>query len=255
MVCTDSLDRLHVLVFNSGTHDIQNLSVVAISSRIIVRGHFLDKSEAEGLLVIVYNIHDPDLYPPQYHLIPRSKSGSKGRKLKFELIRLGIGEVSISVFVVENNGLPFPQVVARPSVVYIPNSSSELKQVICLNITLHNYFIIINIIGNASQQPFALIEYSIQSNTNVSCITCNFKQNSSATGCLVVVHQRISQANLSGLMSIEANWTRRFTRHGDTASGCIPGLDLELYQVGVADGKQVSGTFKGIVCVNSCMYI
>ena len=59
----------------------------------------------------------------------------------------------------------------------------------------------------------------------------------------MVVHQQLTQINLtSGLMSIEANRTQRFTRHDDTASGCVPGVDLGLHQIGVANGRKVPGT-------------
>ena len=58
---------------------------------------------------------------------------------------------------------------------------------------------------------------------------------SSATDCVAVVHQRISQLNSSGLMNIESS--RKFTRSGDTAYGCIEGVNLEQYQVGVIGGK------------------
>ena len=42
-------------------------------------------------------------------------------------------------------------------------------------------------------------------------------------------------------MSIEANHTQRITRHDDTASVCVPGLDLGVYQIGVANGREVPG--------------
>ena len=54
---------------------------------------------------------------------------------------------------------------------------------------------------------------------------------------MAVVHQRISQLNSSGLMNIESSY--KFTRSGDTASGCIEGVNLEDYQVGVFESKQV----------------
>ena len=48
---------------------------------------------------------------------------------------------------------------------------------------------------------------------------------------MAVVHQRISQLNSSGLMNIESS--HKLTRSGDTASGCIEGVNMEDYQVGV----------------------
>ena len=54
---------------------------------------------------------------------------------------------------------------------------------------------------------------------------------------MAVIHQRISQLNSSGLMNIESS--HKFTRSGDTASGCIEGVNLEDRQVGVVEGRQV----------------
>ena len=74
---------------------------------------------------------------------------------------------------------------------------------------------------------------STMSNSTSVCIICTFLD-SSATDCVAVVHQRISQLNSSGLMNIESS--HKFTRSGDTASGCIDGVNLEDYQVGVVVG-------------------
>ena len=106
--------------------------------------------------------------------------------------------------------------------------------------------------GNDVNQPS--IEYSLQSNSTGVCITCTFLD-SSATDCVAVVHQRISQLSSSGLMNIESS--HKLTRSGDTASGCIEGVDMEDYQVGVVRGRQLSpltekkGTLK---CMNSGNY-
>ena len=51
---------------------------------------------------------------------------------------------------------------------------------------------------------------------------------------MAVVHQRISQLSSSGLMNIESS--HKFNRSGDTAYGCIEGVNLEQYQVGVVGG-------------------
>ena len=88
----------------------------------------------------------------------------------------------------------------------------------------------------AQEQP-PLIEYerATMSSFHV-CITCTFLE-SSTTDCVAVVHQRISQLNSSGLMNIESSY--KFTRSGDTAYGCIEGVNLEQYQVGVIGGKMI----------------
>ena len=75
-----------------------------------------------------------------------------------------------------------------------------------------------------------VIEYEIQSISTGICISCTFLD-SSTTGCVAVIHQRISQLSSSGLMNIESS--HKFNRSGDTAYGCIEGIDMEQYQVGV----------------------
>ena len=83
------------------------------------------------------------------------------------------------------------------------------------------------------------IEYSLQSTSTGVCITCTFLD-SSATDCVAVVHQRISQLSSSGLMNIESS--HKLNRSGDTASSCIEGVNMEDYQVGVVGGKRLSPT-------------
>ena len=68
------------------------------------------------------------------------------------------------------------------------------------------------------------------------CITCAFLE-SSTTDCVAVVHQRISQLGSSGLINIESS--HKFTRSGDAAYGCIEGVNLEEYQVGIKGGVRI----------------
>ena len=90
-------------------------------------------------------------------------------------------------------------------------------------------FIIIDVVPS--------VIFNIQRAPHSVCITCTFLNNL-ATACVVIVHQRISQLNSSGLMNIESS--HEFTRSGDTAYGCIEGVNLEQYQVGVVGGRQES---------------
>ena len=85
------------------------------------------------------------------------------------------------------------------------------------------------------QQTF--IQYELHSTSTGVCISCTFLD-SSTTDCVAVVHQRISQLSSSGPMNIESS--RKFSRSGDTAYGCIKGVNLEQYQVGVIGVKQIT---------------
>ena len=96
-----------------------------------------------------------------------------------------------------------------------------------------NIPILTAVLGDTQQFP---IEYKLQSNSTAVCITCTFLD-SFTTDCVAVVHQRISQLSSSGLMNIESSY--KFTRSGDTASGCIEGVSLEDYQIGVIGSSQI----------------
>ena len=84
-------------------------------------------------------------------------------------------------------------------------------------------------LGSTLQASFDLEYELVQMSTGV-CINCNFLD-SFATDCVAVVHQRVSQLSSSGLMNIESS--HKFNRSGDTAYGCIEGVNLEQYDVGV----------------------
>ena len=100
--------------------------------------------------------------------------------------------------------------------------------------TFHNFIMYIHIIIiGAIKDPEFHTEYELNFTLTGVCITCTFLD-SSTTDCVAVVHQRISQLSSSGLMNIESS--HKFTRSGDTAYGCIEGVNLEQYQVGVFGG-------------------
>ena len=121
------------------------------------------------------------------------------------------------------------------------------EKLVGLHSACSNIAILTALLGDTQQFP---IKYKLQSNSTSVCITCTFLDNS-ATDCVAVVHQRISQLSSSGLMNIESS--HKFTRSGDTASGCIDGVNLEDYQVGVIDSSQiVIGTSTPGMCVFFC---
>ena len=86
------------------------------------------------------------------------------------------------------------------------------------------------------------IKYELHPNSTDVCITCTFLE-SSATDCVAVIHQRISQLSSSGLMNIESS--HKFNRSGDAAYGCIKGAiyDDMKYQIGVIGGEKASQEF------------
>ena len=98
---------------------------------------------------------------------------------------------------------------------------------------LSSVYVYSYIIGNVNQ--LFTIEYENKSTSTGICITCTFLD-SSATDCVAVVHQQISQPSSSGLMNIESS--HKFNRSGDTAYGCIEGLDVSRHQVAVIGGSR-----------------
>ncbi len=95
---------------------------------------------------------------------------------------------------------------------------------------------ILSPLGTQSAQTDVLVEYELKETASCIKMVCTFPMDSSATDCVVVVHQRISQLNSSRLMNITSY---KFSRSGDSASGCIPRVDLLQYQIGVVGGKRL----------------
>ena len=92
-------------------------------------GSFTDDSTATGVLVIV--IGDSEVI---YH--KASRDGTD--KIKETLITgLAGGEYSISVFVVEENGLPFERVATSPKLVIVETSKIVQIDDLC---NVHSYF-------------------------------------------------------------------------------------------------------------------
>lgn len=161
---------MHCVHTSSGTHDVQNISVVAINDEIQIEGHYIDNSEAEGLLVIMYNTNDST---PQYYLIPRHKSGPKRRKIHYRLTEVGAGELSVSTFVVEKNGLPFSQVATPPKAVFIPNSLSKLNEWLTAQAMIPNLICIIRAFQVKYNQHVSSTAFSPPQIVFVSLVTSN----------------------------------------------------------------------------------
>ena len=221
----------------TGTHDIQN--IIAISShpgQISITGNFIDMSTATGMLLIVYSLtNESDIH---YHAINKGNEQNNNSIISINVTGLDEFEYVVSVFALVN-GLPFPRVITSPRTVVILAASSDqglqLHNVTCI----HKSFTLLmlpTVAAVRAQQP--PLEYEVHSSSSGShvCITCTFNDNT-VKNCVAVVHQRISQLNSSGLMNIESS--HKFTRSGDTAYGCIEGVNLEQYQVGVVGGNRI----------------
>ena len=96
----------------TGTHDIQNLSVTLFqqTGEVQVFGDFVTGTSATGVLVIIYSNE-----LTRYHLAPR---GGYSR-LDTTVPSLPNGVYKVSVFTVDENGIPFERVVKRPIAVNV----------------------------------------------------------------------------------------------------------------------------------------
>ena len=83
--------------------------------------------------------------------------------------------------------------------------------------------------GFVESHPLS-IKHQLQLTSTGVCVNCTL-QDTSVAGCMALVHQRISQLSSSGLKNIESS--HKFNRSGDTAYGCIEGINLSDYQIGV----------------------
>ena len=78
-----------------------------------VTGNFLNGSTATGLLIIIYSLtNDSDV-----HYNAGGSTSQQPRNVHVSVPGLAGGEYSISVFVVEGNGLPFERVATSPKLV------------------------------------------------------------------------------------------------------------------------------------------
>ena len=168
-------------------------------------GDFINGSTATGLLNIVYSLINSSVV--RYSFAPISIQ----HKIEDVILELPSDYYGVSVYIVLDNGLPFPRVAVRPSMVQVHDTHET-------------------VIAYPSVIVHELLDYSSSSGT---CITCTFLDRS-CTNCVVVVHQRISQLSSNGLMNIESS--HKFNRSGDTAYGCIKDVNLSIYQIGAVGG-------------------
>ena len=107
--------RLHL---HSGTHDLQGISISSPSAGVMsVIGRFVDHSPSTGILVIVSGDSDT-----RYHMSSRCGSGSH----EVTVSGLAGGEYTVSVFVVEENGLPFERAAIIPEHLSVENSKNMM---------------------------------------------------------------------------------------------------------------------------------
>ena len=96
-------------VINTGTHDIQNIIVSSSTpGEIRVIGDFINGSTARTLLAVIYTNSGSDVY---YMFSPMF---SEEEKIIATISGIPSGMYNVSVFVVEDNRLPFNRSATTP---------------------------------------------------------------------------------------------------------------------------------------------
>ena len=108
------------MLLYTGTHDIQNVSVTLLQqmSKVQVFGDYVTGISATGALLVIYS---DEL--TRYHLAPRGGNG----RLDTTIPSLPIGAYKLSVFTVEENGVPFGRVVETPMSIDVASEGSSGK--------------------------------------------------------------------------------------------------------------------------------
>ena len=85
----------------TGTHDVQQIVVTSTLGGVNISGDFVERSTATGILAVVYTLTESDIY---YLFVPHFFGRQKASAI-FECIPSGT--YNISLFSVEESGLPF----------------------------------------------------------------------------------------------------------------------------------------------------
>ena len=103
-----------------GTHDIQHTYIVSPLPNILrITGEFIRGSTSIGVLAVMFPF-DLQL-DPIYRFIPRKSTTS----LQVEDIHVQGDDYSISVFVVEESGLPFVRTASTPFTVTVGSGKCD----------------------------------------------------------------------------------------------------------------------------------
>ena len=105
----------------AGTHDVQNISITsAIPGELEVSGYLLLHGTARGVLVMLYFL-DLNLINYRYfQIVRRSETDNNIISAKYQ--ELNGGHYCVSIFILEENGLPFGRSAISPKVVEIEHS-------------------------------------------------------------------------------------------------------------------------------------
>ena len=216
----------------TGTHDVQSILIYSPSSgQIRVSGVLVQGATAVGMVIIVYPLDHVNLNVYYFEALETVVPN----KITATVTGLSAGQYSVSVFVLEDNGLPFNRSASAPKNITVQNGKGQIK---CACMT-HNLLII----HVDMTEPETSVEYKVtQTSTSGHgvCVECSFLDKS-AEYCVVIIHKKVlcfgvSQCEIN-LTNIVASF--KIIRSGDKGHGCIQNINTTNYQVGVIGGRQV----------------
>ena len=98
-----------------GTHNVQQIAINSVPGGATISGNFVERSTATGILAIVYALTESGTLD-YYLFIPRSFGQQKASAV-FECIQRGA--YNVSLFSVEENGLPFNRTATRIRTLFV----------------------------------------------------------------------------------------------------------------------------------------
>lgn len=106
-----------------GTHDIQNIQIYSPSpGQVRVSGVFVQGATAVGILVIIYPLDHVNLnvyYFEAFETITNT--------IATTVTGLSAGQYGISVFILEDGGLPFNRSASAPKRLFVQNGKGQIK--------------------------------------------------------------------------------------------------------------------------------
>jgi hypothetical protein len=114
----------------TGTHDFQNIQIYLLnSSQIQVSGVFVQGASAVGILIIVYRLDHVNLSSVYYF---EALETTITNAITTTVTGLSDGHYGISIFILEDNGLPFHRSASAPKSLFVQNGKG---QIMCTVIT------------------------------------------------------------------------------------------------------------------------
>ena len=108
----------------TGTHDIQNIQIYSSSSgQVRLSGVFVRGATAMGILVIIYPLDHVNLNVYYFEAFETMITNT----IATTVTGLSAGQYGISVFILEDGGLPFNRSASAPKILFVQNGKGQIK--------------------------------------------------------------------------------------------------------------------------------